>query len=124
MDAGIVDTVRRHAGPIDIDTATERLLEAIDPHAALVLIGEATHGTYEFYRIRANLTRALIQRRGFLAVAAEADWPDACRANQWVRILGDDGTAEHALGDFTRTPYAGAGFRHPEHRLVIDVEHR
>jgi erythromycin esterase-like protein len=70
----------------------------------LVLIGEATHGTHEFYRIRADLTRALIQHRGFTCVAAEADWPDAYRANRWVRLLGDDRTAEDALSDFTRFP--------------------
>jgi erythromycin esterase-like protein len=69
-----------------------------------VLIGEATHGTHEFYRIRADLTRALIQRRGFTIVAAEADWPDAYRAHRWVRGAGEDQTAEEALSDFTRFP--------------------
>ena len=87
-----------------LNRAAQRLLEAIDPAASLVLIGEATHGTQEFYRIRADLTRALIQQRGFNLVAVEADWPDAYRANQWVRLHGDDSTAEDALADFTRFP--------------------
>jgi erythromycin esterase-like protein len=103
-DAAIVQTVRRHADRVDIETAALRLLEAIDPGVSLVLIGEATHGTHEFYRIRANLTRSLIQRRGFTIVSAEADWPDAYRAHRWVRGSGEDQTAEEALGDFTRFP--------------------
>jgi erythromycin esterase-like protein len=100
----VIEVVRRHAVPLDLETAAERLLDAIDPNASLVLIGEATHGSHEFYRIRADLTRALIQCRGFVVVAVEADWPDAYRANRWVRLLGDDDTAEAALADFTRFP--------------------
>ncbi len=72
--------------------------------ASLVLIGEASHGTHEFYRTRAELTRALILRKGFNLVAVEADWPDAYRANRWVRHTGSDPDAETALGDFTRFP--------------------
>lgn len=59
-DATIIETVRRHAIRVDLESAAQRLLEAIEPNASLVLIGEATHGTLEFYRIRADLTRALI----------------------------------------------------------------
>jgi erythromycin esterase-like protein len=103
-DTAIVNIVQRHAIRLSLETAAQPLLDAIDPRASLVLIGEATHGTHEFYRIRADLTRALIQRRGFTCVAAEADWPDAYRANRWVRLLGDDQTAEDALADFTRFP--------------------
>ena len=47
----------------------------------LVLIGEATHGTHEFYRERAQITKRLIKEKGFTAVAVEADWPDAYRVN-------------------------------------------
>jgi erythromycin esterase-like protein len=72
--------------------------------ATLVLIGEASHGTHEFYHARAELTKALILRKGFNIVAAEADWPDAYRANRWVRGSGGDQDAEAALGDFTRFP--------------------
>lgn len=45
----------------------------------LVLIGEASHGTHEFYRERARITRRLIDERGFTVVAVEGDWPDAYR---------------------------------------------
>ena len=64
-DATVIETVRRHAVPVDLESAAQRLLEAIDPSVSMVLIGEATHGTQEFYRIRADLTRALIRQRGF-----------------------------------------------------------
>lgn len=57
------------------------LLEAIGD-AGLVLIGEATHGTHEFYYTRAGLTKALIIDHGFDFVAVEADWPDAYRVNE------------------------------------------
>src|SRR5438132_8549917 len=72
--------------------------------ARLVLLGEASHGTHEFYRTRAELTKALILRKGFNLVAVEADWPDAYRANRWVRHASDDQDAESALEDFTRFP--------------------
>ena len=99
-----VAIVRRHAELLTPDTAAVRILDGIDPGASLVLIGESTHGTQEFYRIRADVTRLLIERRGFSVVAVEADWPDAYRASRWVRLLGHDQTAEEALGDFTRFP--------------------
>ena len=72
--------------------------------ADLVLIGEASHGTEEFYRIRAELTKALIARKNFNIVAAEADWPDAYRVNRWVRHASTDQDANAALSDFTRFP--------------------
>lgn len=79
------------------------LLEAIGD-ARLVLVGEATHGTHEFYRARAELTKALIATKGFNLVAVEADWPDAYRVNRWVRHGSAEAGAEDALGDFTRFP--------------------
>jgi erythromycin esterase-like protein len=72
--------------------------------ARIVLIGEASHGTHEFYRTRAELTKTLVERHGFNIVAVEADWPDAYRVNRWVRGVGADGTPEQALGDFERFP--------------------
>ncbi len=72
--------------------------------ARFVLIGEASHGTHEFYRARGDLTRLLITDRGFNLVAVEADWPDAYRANRWVRGSSTDTSAEEAVSDFTRFP--------------------
>jgi erythromycin esterase-like protein len=104
MQDAPVAVVRQHAIRVDLETAAHRLVDAIGRDVTVVLVGEATHGTQEFYRIRADLTRALVQHRGFTCVAVEADWPDAYRANRWVRAVGDDDTAEEALSDFTRFP--------------------
>jgi erythromycin esterase-like protein len=72
--------------------------------ATAVLIGEASHGTHEFYAARAALTKALINEHGFNIVAVEADWPDAYRANRWVRHATTENDADAALGDFLRFP--------------------
>jgi erythromycin esterase-like protein len=72
--------------------------------ARFVLLGEATHGTHEFYEERARITRRLIEEKGFHAVAVEADWPDAYRVNRYVRGKGEDGDAEAALSGFGRFP--------------------
>jgi erythromycin esterase-like protein len=79
------------------------LLELIHG-ARFCLLGEATHGTHEFYRERAEITKRLIKEQGFTAVAVEADWPDAFRVNRYVRGLSDDASANEALGGFKRFP--------------------
>ncbi len=81
----------------------DALLEGIGD-APLVLLGEATHGTHEFYRERAVITRRLIVEKGFAGVVVEADWPDAYRINRYVRGTGTDEDAVEALGDFGRFP--------------------
>src|SRR5437016_980694 len=73
-------------------------------NARVVLIGEASHGTHEFYKLRADLTKRLIKEHGFGAVIAEADWPDAWRVNRFVRGFADDDDAADALGGFQRFP--------------------
>jgi erythromycin esterase-like protein len=72
--------------------------------ASYVLIGEASHGTYEFYQLRAEITKRLITEEGFSAVAVEADWPDAYRVNRYVRGESDDSDADSALAGFERFP--------------------
>lgn len=70
-----------------------------------VLLGEATHGTKEFYALRADITRRLIQEAGFDAVAVEADWPDAYAVNRHVSLAAEEGlTAAAALAEFERFP--------------------
>ncbi len=73
-------------------------------NADYVLLGEASHGTHEFYRARAEITKRLIVEERFTVVAVEADWPDAYRVNRFVRGAGDDTSAEQALSDFGRFP--------------------
>jgi erythromycin esterase-like protein len=70
----------------------------------VVLLGEASHGTHEFYRIRAEITKRLIRELGFDAVAVEADWPDAYRINRYVRGCNEDAEAIDSLGGFRRFP--------------------
>jgi len=72
--------------------------------ARLALLGEASHGTHEFYRERAEITKRLITEKRFTAVAVEADWPDAYRVDRYVRGLGNDLDAAEALADFRRFP--------------------
>ena len=104
MISDAVEAVRRAAWPFEPHPdGFGPLIEAIGD-AEVVLIGEASHGTEEFYRVRAELTRALIARNGFNLVAVEADWPDAYRANRWVRHASADSDADAALADFTRFP--------------------
>jgi erythromycin esterase-like protein/predicted phosphoribosyltransferase len=81
----------------------DELLDGIGD-ARVVLLGEATHGTHEFYRERAIITRRLIQEKQFAAVAVEADWPDAYRVNRYVRGTGADDEAVAALDGFRRFP--------------------
>ena len=80
------------------------VLDDLIGDARIVLIGESSHGTHEFYDARAEITKWLIEHKGFNAVAAEADWPDAYRVNRYVRGLGDDETPEEALRGFQRFP--------------------
>ncbi|HMJ66151.1 MAG TPA: erythromycin esterase family protein [Candidatus Binatia bacterium] len=69
-----------------------------------MLIGEASHGTHEFYHARAEITKRLIVEKGFNAVAVEADWPDAYRVNRYVRGHSNDPDADRALSGFKRFP--------------------
>ena len=99
-----LDTLRSAAHRLD-GTARDHdaLLELIgDAH--FVLLGEASHGTHEFYRERAAITRRLIAEKGFHAVAIEGDWPDAYRVNRFVRGTDNDASARDALAGFKRFP--------------------
>ena len=69
-----------------------------------VLLGEASHGSHEFYRERARITERLIKEKGFVAVAVEADWPDAYRVNRYVLGESADPDATSALAGFERFP--------------------
>ena len=96
-----------------VRSAAEPLVESVHDYDSLlevvgsrhfVLIGEATHGTHEFYRERAEITKRLIEEKGFNGVVVEADWPDAYRVNRFVRGAGQDREAVEALGGFIRFP--------------------
>jgi len=84
----VAQQIAAAAEPFDgIDTAKlDRLLERIGD-ARVVLLGEATHGSTEFYAMRARITQALILEKDFDLIAVEADWPDAARVDHYVRDL-------------------------------------
>jgi erythromycin esterase-like protein len=99
------DVVTREAVQLRPDQLSDydALLEFIGD-ARFVLLGEASHGTHEFYRERARITKRLIREKGFSAVAVEADFPDAYRLNRYVRGFDEDADAAEALGGFRRFP--------------------
>lgn len=98
------EALRRIAIPAPGGVPAPEVLDDLIGDARVVLIGESSHGTHEFYRARAEITRWLIEHKGFTAVAAEADWPDAYRVNRFVRGRSEDRTADEALGGFERFP--------------------
>lgn len=100
----VLEAIRYHARWFE--SGIEGVAPIVDAigDAHIVLIGEASHGTDEFYRIRADITAALIEQNGFNLVAVEADWPDAYRVNRWVRHASMDTDAREALGSFLRFP--------------------
>ena len=101
----LVSLVSSHAVQLRADEISDydHLIESIGD-ARFVLIGEASHGTHEFYRERAQITKRLIREKGFRAVAVEADFPDAARVDRYVRGIGDDADAVDALAGFKRFP--------------------
>lgn len=99
-----VAAIHTEAVPAEDGVPSDEVLLGLVGDARFVLIGEASHGTHEFYAARAAMTRRLIERKGFQAVAVEADWPDAYRVNRFVRARGDGDTAEEALRGFERFP--------------------
>src|SRR4051812_40809137 len=99
-----IDELTALARPVaavaDLDPLVERIGDA-----RFVLIGEASHGTADFYRWRAELTKRLIAERGFGFVAVEGDWPDCFEVNCWVKDRTHrDEDAASALSRFERWP--------------------
>jgi len=104
IDRGLYHELRKEAHPMTGDREDFDPLLALVGDSHFVLIGEASHGTHEFYRIRAEITKRLIREKGFSAIAVEADWPDAYRVNRYVQGRGGDTDASQALGGFKRFP--------------------
>jgi erythromycin esterase-like protein len=101
--APVLDGIRAEANVLDGNGRDYDPLLRMVGDRAFVLLGEASHGTHEFYAMRAEITRRLIDEMGFDAVAVEADWPDAYRLNRFVRGAGDS-TLDEAFDDFQRFP--------------------
>lgn len=100
-DHGLPALLRRYAEPLPV-LESAAFGELFDRYAdaRVVLIGEATHGTREFYRTRAAISQRLITHHGFSIVALEADWPDAGEIDRHVRDLGPSTTRQRAFSRF------------------------
>jgi len=103
-DTMLLEALRDAALPlVGVPADYDPMMELIGD-ARVVLLGEASHGTHDFYAVRAAITQRLIAEQGFTAVAVEADWPDAYRATCYVRGAGGDASADAALSGFKRFP--------------------
>ncbi|HSU54506.1 MAG TPA: erythromycin esterase family protein, partial [Candidatus Dormibacteraeota bacterium] len=99
-----LDGLRELAQPLSgAPSDYDSLLELVG-NAKYVLLGEATHGTHEFYQARSEISKRLIQEKGFSVIAWEADWPDTLRVNRFLQGRTEDCTPLEALGDFRRFP--------------------
>jgi erythromycin esterase-like protein len=99
--ASIAPLLRQYAEPLP-ELNTEAFGEMFDRYAdaRVVMIGEASHGTSDFYRTRAAITQRLIEQHGFTIVAVEADWPDAGHVDRYVRGLAPSAWKRHIFSRF------------------------
>jgi len=100
----LLDRIDSLARPLQTPTDLDPLLQRIGD-ARYVLLGEASHGTHEYYTWRTALTRRLIHEKGFSFIAVEGDWPDCYRVNRYVKGYSDAGdSAREVLHAFERWP--------------------
>ena len=96
MTKKLIQAISQHALPLN-DGSLTKIVEAIGD-AQIVMIGEASHGTSEFYTIRAELSKKLIEQKGFQLIAVEGDWPSAQAVNRYVKGYSVEGeTAKDVL---------------------------
>jgi erythromycin esterase-like protein len=103
-EAALLEGLRQHWRPLPGEAAEDAELVRRLGAARLALLGEASHGTHEFYAGRVALSKRLILDQGFNALVFEADWPDAWRVNRYIRGRSDDTDAAAALSGFERFP--------------------
>lgn len=100
----LISTIRTESHPLNNNADLEPLMERIG-NARYVLLGEASHGTSEFYSWRARLSQRLIAEKGFSFIAVEGDWPDCYAVNRYIKGYADAGTnARAVLQKFSRWP--------------------
>jgi erythromycin esterase-like protein len=100
----LIDPLYHYIHPINnLPTDYDALLDHI-ANASVVLLGEATHGTHEFYEARAQISKRLIQEKGFSVITIEGDWPDTYRINRYINHQDGSKNAVDALADFKRFP--------------------
>src|SRR5687768_780391 len=99
----LIEAVKRAGKPLRDDGDLDPLLERIG-NARVVLLGEASHGTHEYYTWRDRISRRLIEEKGFDFIAVEGDWPDCYLVNRWIKHLDGGGGARDMLHAFERWP--------------------
>lgn len=98
------DFLKHHSLPLANDRDLDALIERIG-NKHCVLLGEASHGTHEYYTWRAKITKRLVAEKGFRFIAVEGDWPDCYKINKWVKGYYDDGESiQSILRTFKRWP--------------------
>ena len=100
----IIQSIRQWAYPLHEQADIQPLLDKIGD-ARIVMLGEASHGTHEYYTWRSYITKRLIEEKGFDFIAVEGDWPDCYRINRYIK--GADPSANKAfdvLHEFRRWP--------------------
>lgn len=103
-DKDVVNAIRSHAHLLESKKDLEPLFERIGD-ARIVMLGEASHGTHDYYTWRAHISKRLIEEKGFNFIAVEGDWPDCYRLNRFVKgYTADHQSAFTVLHEFNRWP--------------------
>ncbi|NEU31798.1 erythromycin esterase family protein [bacterium LRH843] len=110
MNQSLIKTVKDYAIPFNLDDSLTTLIEEIG-EAKIVLLGEASHGTSEFYSIRSALSKRLIKEKGFTIIAVEGDWPASQKVNRYIKGYEENAKdakdakdAKEVLNAFNRWP--------------------
>jgi erythromycin esterase len=100
----VIGQIKQVSHPLNSDADMDKLLEEIGD-ARFVLLGEASHGTHEYYTWRTRLSKRLIGEKGFSMIGVEGDWPDCYRLNRYIKGYQDaGGSAKEVLSEFNRWP--------------------
>ena len=98
------ESIKKHALPFESSKDLTPIIDAIG-EAKIVLLGEASHGTSEFYTVRAELSKRLIEEKGFTLIAVEGDWPSCQKVNQFIKgYESEENDVRHVLKSFNRWP--------------------
>jgi erythromycin esterase len=103
MGGSLIERIREDAIRINQDDDMKDIIEAVGD-SKIVLLGEATHGTSEFYTMRAAISKQLIEQKGFNLVAVEGDWPSCYEVNRYVKGYTKHRSSKEALSQFQRWP--------------------